>query len=149
VPRGAQLSRGMNFRRGSFREEPEINLIPMIDVLLVILIFLMITTTYSKFAELKINLPQAEGEKSPATPNPIDVGVDAEGHYLINRKLVPFADNESFAQELKRAAGDHDDAVIVISADASATHQSVINIMSAARSVGLTHITFTTEAKKK
>jgi biopolymer transport protein ExbD len=139
----------MNFRRGSFREEPEINLIPMIDVLLVILIFLMITTTYSKFAELKINLPQAEGEKSKAASNLIDVAVDAEGRYLINRKVVPFSDDESFAQELKRAAGEVQDPVIVISADAAATHQSVVNIMSAARSVGLTHITFTTEAKRK
>lgn len=139
----------MNFHRGRFREEPEINLIPMIDVLLVILIFLMITTTYSRYAELKINLPQAEGEKSRVIPNTLEVGIDAQGHYLINRAVVAFADVSAFAQAMKQAAGDQPDPIVVISADAQATHQSVINVMSAARLVGFTHITFTIETQPK
>ena len=81
----------MNFR-GAFKEDPEINLIPMIDVLLVILIFLMITTTYSKFAELQINLPSAQAEKQAERANEINVTVNASGQYTIDRKSVTFGD---------------------------------------------------------
>ena len=139
----------MNFQRGKFRDEPEINLIPMIDVLLVILIFVMVTTTYSKFADLKINLPEAEAEQSKAQPNTLDVAVDADGNYVVNRKVVPFADIPSFSKALKAAAGDRKDPLVVISADARATHQSVINILSAAQLAGLPHISFSAEAKPK
>jgi len=69
----------MNFRLGAHREEPEINLIPLIDVLLVILIFLMVTTTYSRYAELQINLPTAEANKPEERPNKINVAVDGQG----------------------------------------------------------------------
>ena len=139
----------MNFRRGKFRDEPEINLIPMIDVLLVVLIFLMISTTYSKYADLKINLPEAEAEQSKVVPNMLDVAVDADGNYVVNRKVVPFSDIPKFAQSLKAAAGDRQDPLVVISADARATHQSVINILSAAQLAGFPHISFSAEAKPK
>jgi biopolymer transport protein ExbD len=139
----------MNFHRGHYREEPEINLIPLIDVLLVILIFLMITTTYSKYAELKINLPQAEGEKSKIAPDTIEVAIDNQGRYYLNRKPTPFSEVEAFAAEMKRAAGSNQDPIVIISADAQATHQAVINVMSAARVVGFTHITFTAETPPK
>jgi biopolymer transport protein ExbD len=139
----------MNFQRGRFRDEPEINLIPLIDVLLVILIFVMTTTTYSKFADLKINLPESAAEKSKSVPNTLDVGVDADGHYVLNRKVVPFGDIASFAESLKTAAGERKDPVVVISADAHATHQAVINILSAAQLAGFSHISFTAEAKAK
>ena len=139
----------MNFRLGAHREEPEINLIPLIDVLLVILIFLMVTTTYSRYAELQINLPTAEANKPQERPNQINVAVDGEGKYVINKAGVPFGSPEAFAAELKRAAGGTPDPVIIINADAAATHQSVINIMEAARIAGFSRITFTTQAGKK
>ena len=139
----------MNFRLGAHREEPEINLIPLIDVLLVILIFLMVTTTYSRYAELQINLPTAEANKPEERPNQINVAVDGQGKYVINKSTVPFRSPESFADELKRAAGGNADPVIIINADAAATHQSVINIMEAARIAGFSRITFTTQAGKK
>ncbi len=139
----------MNFQRGKFRDEPEINLIPMIDVLLVILIFLMITTTYSKFADLKINLPEAEAEKSRSVPNALDVAVDADGNYVVNRNVVPFVDIAEFSQALKQAAGENKDPTVVISADARASHQSVINVLSAAQLAGFPHISFTAEAKPR
>lgn len=135
----------MNFRRGRVREEVEINLIPMIDVLLVILIFLMVTTTYTRFTELRINLPQAGGEASKDTPVLIQVAVDAVGHFLINDTPATFSDAESFAGLLKSAVAGRKDPIVVISADASATHQSVVNIMEAARRAGITHVTFTTQ----
>lgn len=138
----------MNFLRGKQREEPEINLVPMIDVLLVILIFLMVTTTYSKFSELEINLPKASAEAPKNNPNEINVAVDASGHYAVEHTPVIYTGVESLTSELRRAAGGRTDPVIVINADAKATHQSVINIMEAAQVAGYGHITFTTQIQK-
>ncbi len=137
----------MNFQRGRQKEEPEINLVPMIDVLLVILIFLMITTTYSKFSELEINLPQATADKPSGHPNTIDVSVSAAGGYTVNRTPVKYASAEGLSEELRAAAGDRREPVIVINADAGATHQSVVAVMEAARLAGYNHITFTTETR--
>jgi biopolymer transport protein ExbD len=136
----------VNFRRGSPREEPEINLIPLIDVLLVILIFLMVSTTYTRFAELQINLPTADASKPVELPEQINVAVDPQGKYVINRAPVVFRDPAGFAEELRRAAGSAKDPVVIINADASASHQSVINIMEAARMAGYGRITFTTQS---
>ena len=138
----------MNFRLGRRREEPEINLIPMIDVLLVILIFMMVTTSYAKFSELKINLPQAGGEVSDAKANLINVAVDASEHYAINNQGLTYTGVDALATSLKAAAGTQTDPTIVIDADAKATHQSVINVMEAARRAGFGRITFTTQNQK-
>jgi biopolymer transport protein ExbD len=138
----------MNFRRGRQREEPEINLVPMIDVMLVILIFLMITTTYSKYTELQINLPTAQADKQPERPNEIAVLVNAQGQYVINRNPVAFTSIDQLAQEMRRAGGNLKDPVVIISADAKATHQSVVRVMEASRAAGLSQITFTTQATK-
>jgi biopolymer transport protein ExbD len=139
----------MNFQRGRSREEPEINLIPMIDVLLVILIFMMVTTSYAKFSELKINLPQAGGAAAAAQDKPISVAVDASEHYSVNNQTVTNNAVEALAASLKSAAGDQTDPTIVINADAKATHQSVINVMEAARQAGYAKITFTTQNQPK
>jgi biopolymer transport protein ExbD len=138
----------MNFRRGRQREEPEINLVPMIDVMLVILIFLMITTTYSKYTELQINLPTADAEKQPERPNEISVVVSAQGQYTINKASIAFTSIDQLAQEMRRAGGNLKDPVVIISADAKATHQSVVRVMEASRAAGLSQITFTTQATK-
>lgn len=139
----------MNFRRGRAREEPEINFIPLIDLLLVILIFLMVTTTYSKYAELQINLPEATAEKSPERPQVINIGVDANSKYAINNSPIPVASVDGLANSLREAAasGNMKDPVIAIGADAGATHQAVINVMEAARLVGFTKISFVTQGK--
>jgi len=139
----------MNFKKGRVREEPEINFIPLIDLLLVILIFLMVTTTYSKYAELQINLPEASAEKAPDRPQVINIGVDANGKYAINNTPVPFTGVDAFASALRdtAAAGNMKDPVIAIGADAGATHQAVVNVMEAARVVGFTKISFTTQGK--
>jgi biopolymer transport protein ExbD len=136
----------MNFKRGRTREEPEINLIPMIDVLLVILIFMMVTTSYAKYAELQINLPQASGEVEKAKANKIiNVAVDASEHYSVNNAHATFNGAEKFAQILRKAGGNESDPTIVINADAKAPHQSVINVMESARIAGYGRITFTTQ----
>ncbi len=138
----------MNFQRGRGREEPEINLIPMIDVLLVIIIFLMLTTTYSKFSGIEINLPTAEASKPPEQPNEIDVAVTAGGQVLVNKSPLPAGDVRSIADALRRAAGTREDPVIVINADAKATHQQVVDVMQAAQTAGYPHISFATQAPK-
>ena len=139
----------MNFQRFQAREDLEINLIPLIDVLLVILIFLMITTTYSKYAELQINLPTADAQKQLERPNEINITVNASGQYTINRRPLVFSDVTALSDEMRRAAGELKDPVVVINADANATHQSVIHIMEASRMAGYGHITFATQAKSK
>ena len=136
----------MNFQRDHRRDEPEINLIPLIDVLLVILIFLMVTTTYARFSELKINLPTSGAEQTPNKPKQIEVIVDANGNYQINDTLLTQVTPEALANALKQAAGNDNDPVLVINADAKATHQSVINVMEAARQVGMSRITFATQS---
>ena len=140
----------MNFQRGKQNDEPEINLVPMIDVLLVTLIFLVVTTTYSKFAELEISLPQAsteEVDKNIEKPNSIDITVSAMGDYTINREPIKSSSIESLRDALQAAAKNASDPFIIINADAKATHQSVITIMEAARLAGYNKITFTTETK--
>ena len=135
----------MDFRRGRVREEPEINLVPMIDVMLVILIFLMITTTYSRYTELEINLPTADAARQDERANEVTVLVSAQGEYSINRAPVAVGDAEQLAADLRRAAGSMREPIVVITADAKATHQSVIRVMEAARLAGLSQITFTAE----
>jgi biopolymer transport protein ExbD len=136
----------MRFRPRAVREEPEINFIPLIDVLLVILIFLMVTTTYSRFAELQINLPTANADKAPQRSDQIDIGIDAKGTYSINRAVVGAASRDVLVAELKRAASGMKEPVIVINADADASHQSVIRVMEAAQAAGYGRITFTIQA---
>jgi len=133
----------MNFRRAVRHEEPEINLIPLIDVVLVIIIFLMLTTTFTKTSGLEINLPTAESAGGEAVNNEIVVAVTAAGDVIVNR--VPVADKgiEAIAEALgKAAAGGQKEPVVVINADAKAAHQSVIDVMQAAQRAGLAHITF-------
>jgi biopolymer transport protein ExbD len=123
-------------------EEPEINLIPFIDVLLVVLIFLMLSTTYSRFTELQVTLPSAEADKLRDRPAEIIVAVANDGRYAVNRKAVEGRSVELLTTELAAAAAGRPDAVVVISADALAAHQSVVNVLDAARRAGLTKLTF-------
>jgi biopolymer transport protein ExbD len=135
----------MNFRRHR-PEEPEINLIPFIDVLLVILIFLMLSTTYSKFTELQVTLPSADAEQLRDRPAEIVVAVSADGRYAVNHKAVEGRSVELLTAELAAAAAGQKDAVVIVSADATAAHQSVVNVLDAARRAGLPRLTFATQA---
>ena len=136
----------MNFQRGKEKEPLEINLVPLIDVMMVILIFLMITTTYSKYTELQINLPTADAEKQLERSNEITVLVNAQGQYVVDRRAVSVTSIEQLSGELRRAGASLKDPVVVISADAKATHDSVVRVMWAAQMAGLGQITFTTQA---
>lgn len=135
----------LHFRRPS-REEPEINLIPFIDVLLVILIFLMLSTTYSKFTEMQLRLPVADADAQRDYPKEVIVAVGSNGAYSVNRTLVEGRSVEAVVAALTQSAKAGKDTVVIISADASARHQSVITVMEAARRAGLTQITFATQS---
>ena len=130
-----------NFRKPR-PEEPEINLIPFIDVLLVVLIFLMLSTTYSKFTELQVNLPSADADKSRDRDREVIVAVAADGRYAVNGRAVDGRSVELLTLELGKAAGGPGDTPVIVSADATAAYQSVVNVMDAARRAGLPRLTF-------
>ncbi len=135
----------MNFRPRP-KDEPEINLIPFIDVLLVVLIFLMLTTTYSKFTEMQLQLPVADAQAQRDYPKEVIVAVSSDGRYMVNKMPVDGRSVDVVAAALVEAAKAGKDSVIIISADASTSHQSVITVMEAARRSGLTQITFATQS---
>jgi len=137
----------MNFQRGKRHEDLEMNLVPLIDVLLVIIIFLVVSATFSRVSELQINLPTAEANAPQDKPLIITVGVDASGRYVVNNAEVKERTVEGISQALRKAAGDGKEPTVVINADANTTHQSVINVMEASRQAGYTHITFATQIK--
>ena len=143
----------MNFRKGRGREDPEINLIPFIDVLLVILIFLMVSTTYSKFTALQITLPTADAEKALQQPFEINVAVDPQGNYAVNNVRVATREAGGLADELKTAGqskpADQKDPIVIINADATAAHQSVINVLEAARLAGYDRVTFAAQTSAR
>ena len=135
----------MNFQRGRHTEELEINLVPLIDVLLVIIIFLIVSATFARTNELKINLPTAQANTTQEKPLVVTVEVDASGRYMVNSVEVANGDVASIANALTKAAAGGKEPTIVINADAKSTHQSVINVMEASRQANFTHITFATQ----
>jgi biopolymer transport protein ExbD len=137
----------MNFQRGKRHEDLEMNLVPLIDVLLVIIIFLVVSATFSRTSELQINLPTAQANVPHEKPLTIEVGVDASGQYVINGKSLSDVSVAGIASALQAAADGGKEPTIIINADAKSTHQSVVDVMEASRTVGYTHITFATQSK--
>lgn len=137
----------MRFRR-PLDEEPEVNLIPLIDVLLIVLIFLAVTTTYSRFAELQIELPTADANRTQSRPHEIQIGVTADGRIAIDRALLPVVEPAAVAEHLRRAAGGREQPLLVINADAQAPHQAVINVLEAARLANLPRLSFATQRQQ-
>jgi len=131
------------------KEDPEINLIPLIDVFLVIIIFLMLTTTYSKFAELQINLPSAQAEKQLERANEINVIMTSSGQYRVNSRTVIFRDVAQFSAELRQAGAGVKEPIVVINADSTVTYQAVVRVMDAARQAGFGQIAFAVEQSSK
>ena len=139
----------MRFVSNRRRHQPAIIIVSLIDVLLVVLIFLMASTTYSKFTELKISLPEADAEKQVQRPKEINVGIDAGGKFALNKQVFNFSGVAALAQALKDAAGGTTDPVIIINADAAAKHQDVVHVMEAARVAQFANITFATQSAGK
>jgi len=138
----------MDFQRGKKHEELEINFIPLIDVLLVIIIFLIVSATFSRTNELQINLPTAEANAPQDKPLTIEVAVDATGKYLIDGKPLADGSEAAISAALQAAAKvGTQEPTIVINADANTTHQSVVNVMEASRVAGYSKITFATQVQ--
>jgi biopolymer transport protein ExbD len=136
----------MNFQRGKRDEDLEMNLVPLIDVLLVIIIFLIVSATFSKTNELEINLPTAEANAAQEKPLSIEVGVDAEGKFTVDGKVLSDTTVATISAALTVAVNGRKEPTIIINADAKSTHQSVVDVMEASRSAGYTHITFATQS---
>ncbi|MBM3364395.1 MAG: biopolymer transporter ExbD [Betaproteobacteria bacterium] len=134
----------MKFRKSARRDAPEVNLIAFIDVLLVILIFLMVSTTFSKFSALKLSLPTASTHPEQNQPKTVSVAIDASGGVSVDSRRLGLADPKALAAALRQIAGTDTDSVVEIHADAMATHQSVVNVMEAARLAGLQRLSFAT-----
>ena len=139
----------MNFQRGKRHEELEMNLVPLIDVLLVIIIFLVVSATVSRTSELQINLPTAEANMPQEKPLTIEVGVDDSGKYVVNGKGLVDSSVAGISAALQAAANGGKEPTIIINADAKSTHQSVVDVMEASRTAGYTHITFATQSGSK
>ncbi|WP_077731047.1 biopolymer transporter ExbD [Methylocaldum sp. 14B] len=135
----------MNFRPRR-RDYPELNLIPMIDVLIVLLIFLVLTTTFSREAELQIRLPEATGQ-STGEEKGVDVVIDTEGRYFVNEHQVVNTQIETLKKAIVEAAGDNKNPLLVINADQKTTHQAVITVLDAASQLGFTHVTFAAKSE--
>lgn len=135
----------LNFRPRR-TEEPEINLIPFIDVLLVVLIFLMLSTTFSKFTEMQLTLPTADAEQIRNRPKEVIITIAADGRYAVDKTALEDRSVDAIASALAGAAPAGGESIVIISADAAAPHQSVISAMEAARRAGLTQITFATQS---
>lgn len=135
----------MNFRPRK-QDDPEINLIPFIDVLLVVLIFLMLSTTYSKFTEMQLKLPVADTEAARDYAKELIVAISSDGAYSINHTPIVGRSLEAVSIAMAEGAKAGKDTVVIISADASAKHQSVVTVMEAARRAGLHQITFATQS---
>lgn len=133
----------MRFRRDrSTADEPEINFIPLIDLLLVILIFLMVSASFSRLAELQVNLPGVGLDAASEPAAPITLAVTRDGRYLIDLERPRTVATAALREELVRLSAARPDAVLVIHADAAATHQSVMNALDAARVAGLARVSF-------
>lgn len=134
----------MNFRQRREIQEPEINLIPFIDVLLVLVLFLVLTTTWSRMTELNLTLPVANAQPEKERSRQIILSINARGEFAVNRNPVDGATVSALIAALAPVSGK--DVTLVISADAAATHQSVVHAMEAARRTGLSQITFATQS---
>ena len=137
----------MNFRSNR-RDEINLDVTPLIDVVFLLLIFFMVSTTFEHNSEINITLPSSSKEVTEAKPNAVNVGLDAQGNVYINDKALVNAQLETIKTALSDALVGLNDPPLIISADAEATHQSVVRVMDAARQLGLVKITFATQELK-
>lgn len=135
----------MNFRTRRRPDDVELNFVPLIDVLVVLLIFLMVTTSFSRLGQLKVDLPQATSDLAAPTENTIELAISAAGDYVVGTRSIGADDLTGLAAALRQAASGHENPVLVLSVDRKTPHERVIGAMTAAREAGLQSLTFTVE----
>jgi len=138
----------MNFRRRSTADEPDINLIPLIDVLLVIVIFLAASTSFARFSQLAVTLPTADSAEHAAPATPLTITVSSDGRYALGGRTLPYRDADQLSQALRAAANGRPDPSLVVDADGAAPHQAVMRALEAASMAGISHIGFTAQASQ-
>lgn len=133
----------MNIASGR-KEELDVNITPLIDVVFLLLIFFMVSTTFERESEIEIVLPQAAANVTPADDFSLEVTIDAEGTFYVNGKRVINTKIETLKKAMQEMAGERKDPPIILSADAQTPHQAVITVMDAARQLGFVHLNFAT-----
>ncbi len=130
------------------REHPELNLIPLIDVVFILLIFFMVTTTFNRDSGLEIELPTAAAEPAETKADTIEITIDAEGRYYVNQQALINTQLGTLKRAIEQTAGERRDVPLIISADARTPHQAVVSAMEAAAQLGFVRITFATQQAK-
>lgn len=138
----------MNFKQ-SDDEEVNIGLTPLIDVVFILLLFFMVTTTFNRHAELRIDLPEASAESKPSDETKLDVTIDAEGKFFVNGKEVLNTQKRTLSTAILKELDPDKETMVIIRADAKTPHQSVITAMDALGNLGLTRISIATTQSKE
>ena len=134
----------MNLRPGHKEETVEVNLTALIDVVFLLLIFFMVTTTFDRHAKLKVSLPEASTKATQQQNEPVVLSIDAKGNYFINDRQVVNTSLDTLKQALQKTIGENRDIGLVLRADGNTPHQSVVRAMDAASQLGLTKLSIAT-----
>ncbi len=137
----------MKFRQ-SIRQDPDINLTPLIDVVFLLLIFFMVSTTFTRESAITVDLPEATVKEQPQEERPLEIIIDAQGRFYVNQKLVVNKQLETLVQALRKEMGEGPPPPLVINADAQTPHQYVVTAMDAARHVGIERLSLATKQKQ-
>ena len=138
----------MNFNP-RHEQEVDVNITPLIDVVFLLLIFFMVSMTFVRESEIDLTLPEASEEQRDEPVDKIEVAVDNKGQYFVNGKALLNTQIETMKSALREHNTAGGDPLVIISADADASHQAVITVMDAARQVGLVRITFPTQIRQE
>lgn len=128
------------------REEPDLNLTPLIDVVFLLLIFFMVSTTFERDTEITLELPEASGEPLKTERVVVEISIDAEGRYYVNQQELINTQMDTLKRGIQQAVGDAERPQVILSADRKTPHQAVITAMDAARQLGLLNLTFATSS---
>jgi biopolymer transport protein ExbD len=139
----------MNFRSGQ-DDNIDINVVSLIDVVLLLLIFFMVSTTFLNPESIKLTLPKASASADKEKqPKAVEITVDREGHYFVNGRGLLNSEEETLKQSMSEAAAGEKEPRVLIHADANTTHQSVITVLDVSRQLGWVHVSFATEVRKE
>jgi biopolymer transport protein ExbD len=127
----------------------DLNITPLIDVVFLLLIFFMVSTTFQRESEITIELPEASGEVAEKEKKVIEVSIDNEGRYFVNQRRLIDSEIKTLKKAISVTRGEAKEPKLIISADKMTPHQSVIKVMDAARQLGLVHLTFATKQASK